>query len=80
LKIGLRPSQELEGIRGNHQPGSGLMDTIDDDKKDRKLRELNYKIMQFNISRKKTVESGRFPEYEEKFYCKVARARRSNRE
>ena len=49
-----------------------LIDTIDDDKERlKKLRELNYKIMQFNISRKRPLCLEEFPEYENKIIVKV---------
>jgi hypothetical protein len=45
-----------------------LMNTIDDDKERiKKLRELNFKLLKFNLTRKKPLTFEDFPEYE----CKV---------
>jgi hypothetical protein len=45
-----------------------LMNTIDDDKERiKKLRELNFKLLKLNLTRKKPLAFEDFPEYE----CKV---------
>jgi hypothetical protein len=44
-----------------------LMNTIDDDKERiKKLRELNFKLLKFNLTRKKPLAFEDFPEYEGK--------------
>ena len=49
-----------------------LIDTIDDDKERlKKLRELNYKIMNLNMIRKRPLNLEGFPEYEDKIVEKM---------
>jgi len=44
-----------------------LMNTIDDDKERmKKLRELNFKLLKLNLTRKKPLQFEDFPEYEGK--------------
>ncbi len=44
-----------------------LLDTIDDDKERiRKIREMNFKLMQLGEMRKRPLNLDQFPEYEEK--------------
>ncbi|OIP60527.1 MAG: molecular chaperone DnaJ [Nitrospirae bacterium CG2_30_41_42] len=48
-----------------------LMNTIDDDKERiKKLRELNFKLLKLNLTRKKPLNFEDFPEYEGKFINK----------
>lgn len=48
-----------------------LIDTIDDDKeKLKRLRELNFKIMKFNMMRERPLNLEEFPEYEQKLFEK----------
>lgn len=48
-----------------------LMNTIDDDKERiKKLRELNFKLLKINLTRKKPLNLEDFPEYEGKFIDK----------
>ena len=50
---------------------SALMNTIDDDKERRKkIRELNFKLLKINLTRKKPLSFEDFPEYEGKFIDK----------
>ena len=50
----------------------GLIDTIDDDKERlKKLRELNYKIMNLNMIRKRPLNLEGFPGYEDKIMEKM---------
>ena len=47
-----------------------LISTIDDNKeRDKKIRELNFKLLKLNELRKKPLDLENFPEYEDKF-CK----------
>lgn len=49
-----------------------LLKTIDDDEERiRKIRELNFKLLKFNLGRKKPFYPEDFPEYEEKLYRKL---------
>jgi hypothetical protein len=49
-----------------------LMNTIDDDKKRiKKLRELNFKLLKLNLTRKKPLNFEDFPEYEGKLVDKL---------
>ena len=49
-----------------------LLDTLDDDKERlKKMRELHYKIMKINLSRKKPLILEDFPRYEERVVEKV---------
>lgn len=55
-----------------------LMDTLDDDKERlKKMRELNYKIMKINLSRKKPLVLEDFPQYEERVVEKIISQNRS---
>ena len=48
-----------------------LMNTIDDDKERlKKIRELNFKLLKINLTRKKPLSFEDFPEYEGKFIDK----------
>ncbi len=48
-----------------------LIDTIDDDKERlKRMRELNFKIMKFNMMRERPLNLEEFPEYEQKFFEK----------
>lgn len=48
-----------------------LMNTIDDDKERiKKLRELNFKLLKLNLTRKRPLNFEDFPEYEGKFIDK----------
>ena len=48
-----------------------LLETIDNDKERiRRLRELNFKIMKFNMSRVKPLNLEEFPEYEQRLFEK----------
>ena len=48
-----------------------LMNTIDDDKERlKKLKELNFKLLKLNITRKRPLNFEDFPEYEGKFVDK----------
>ena len=50
----------------------GLIDTLDDDKERlKKLRELNFKIINFNELRKRPLNLENFPEYENKAIEKI---------
>ena len=50
---------------------SALINTLDDDKERlKKLRELNFKIMRFNIMRKRPINLEDFPQYEGKIIDK----------
>jgi hypothetical protein len=49
-----------------------LIDTLDDDtERLKKLRELNFKIIHFNMLRKKPLNISDFPEYENKIFEKI---------
>jgi hypothetical protein len=49
-----------------------LMNTIDDDKERiKKLRELNFKLLKLNLTRKKPLNFEDFPEYEGKLVDKL---------
>jgi hypothetical protein len=49
-----------------------LMDTIDDDKERlRKIRELNFKLLKLNVTRKKPLTFEDLPEYEAKLIEKL---------
>ncbi|HMK56002.1 MAG TPA: DnaJ family domain-containing protein [Dissulfurispiraceae bacterium] len=48
-----------------------LIETIDDDKeKIRRLRELNFKIMRFNMMRERPLNLEAFPDYEQRLFEK----------
>lgn len=48
-----------------------LLNTIDDDKERlRRLRELNFKIMKFNMLREKPLNIEGFPEFEQRLFEK----------
>jgi hypothetical protein len=48
-----------------------MMNTIDDDKERiKKIRELNFKLLQINLTRKKPLTFEDFPEYQEKLFGK----------
>jgi hypothetical protein len=48
-----------------------LMNTLDDDKERlKKIRELNFKLLKLNLTRKKPLSFGDFSEYEGKFIDK----------
>ncbi len=48
-----------------------LMNTIDDDKERlKKIRELNFRLLKFNLTRKKPLNFEDFPEYEGKIIDK----------
>jgi hypothetical protein len=48
------------------------MNTIDDDKERiKKLRELNFKLLKLNLTRKKPLNFEDFPEYEGKLVDKL---------
>jgi len=50
---------------------SALINTLDDDKERlKKLRELNFKILRFNIMRKRPINLEDFPQYEGKIIDK----------
>jgi hypothetical protein len=50
-----------------------LIHTLDDDKERmRKIREMDFKIMQFNMLRKRPLSLDGFPEYEQRFFEKLA--------
>jgi hypothetical protein len=56
---------ELE-LRNEIMTLKDLIETIDDDKeKIRRLRELNFKIMKFNMLRERPLTLEAFPEYEQ---------------
>ncbi len=49
-----------------------LIETIDDDKeKVKRLRQLNFKIMKFNMMREKPLSLEQFPEYEQTLFDKA---------
>jgi hypothetical protein len=49
-----------------------LIDTLDDNQERlKKMRELNYKIINFNIMRKRPLNLEAFPEYENKILGKM---------
>ncbi len=49
-----------------------FIDTLDDDKERlKKLRELNYKIIKLNMTRKKPLNLEEFPEYENRIMEKI---------
>jgi hypothetical protein len=49
-----------------------LIETIDDDReKIKRLRELNFKIMKFNMMRVKPINLEQFPDYEQRLFEKV---------
>ena len=49
-----------------------LIETIDDDKeKVKRLRQLNFKIMKFNMMREKPLSFEQFPEYEQALFDKA---------
>lgn len=49
-----------------------LIDTIDDDgERLRKVKELNFRIMRFNMNRKTPMNVDGFPEYEQKIIKKL---------
>ncbi len=49
-----------------------FIDTLDDDKERlKKLRELNYKIIKLNMTRKKPLNLEKFPEYENRIMEKI---------
>jgi len=51
-----------------------LMNTLDDDKERlKKIRELNFKLLKLNLTRKRPLNFEDFPEYEGKFIDKLAR-------
>jgi hypothetical protein len=51
---------------------SALINTIDDDKERlKKIRELNFKLLRLNISRKRPFNLDEFPEYEFKVADKL---------
>jgi hypothetical protein len=55
------------GLRNEIVNLKNLIDTLDDDKERlKKLRELNCKIIQLNIARKRPLHLEDFPEYENK--------------
>ncbi len=48
-----------------------MMYTVDDDRERlRRLRELNFRIMEFNVMRKRPLSLEDFPEYEKRFFEK----------
>ena len=48
-----------------------LLNTIDDDKERlKKLRELNFKIMEFNIMKGRPLYLENFPDYEQRIFEK----------
>ena len=48
-----------------------IINTLDDDKERmKKIRELNFKLLKINESRKKPLEIEDFPEYQDKIYRK----------
>jgi hypothetical protein len=54
--------QEIINLRG-------LMETIDDDRERlRRLRELNFKLLSFNMKRKRPLSIEDFPVYEDKLF------------
>jgi len=49
-----------------------LLNTIDDDKERlRKLRELNFKLMEFNIIKGRPLYLETFPDYEQRIFEKI---------
>jgi len=49
-----------------------LLDTIDDDKERlKKLRELNFKMMEFNIMKGRPLYLETFPDYEQRIFEKL---------
>ena len=49
-----------------------LLDTIDDNKeKLKKLRELNFKMMEFNIMKQRPLYFENFPDYEQRIFERV---------
>ncbi len=51
-----------------------LIETLDDDKeRTKRIRELNFNIMQFNMLRKRPLSLKTLPEYEQKAYDKFIR-------
>ena len=62
--------QELE-LRKEIVNLKDLIDTLDDEKERiKKIRELNFKIMQFNVMRKRPLCLEDFPEYEQRVFDK----------
>lgn len=54
-----------------------LMNTIDDDKERlKKIRELNFKLLKLNLTRKRPLTFEDFPEYESKLLDKLIENRR----
>jgi hypothetical protein len=50
-----------------------LVETIDDDRERmKKLMELNFKLLSFNLSRKKPLQIEDFPEYEYRVASKIS--------
>ncbi len=50
-----------------------MMDTIDDDRERlRRLRELNFRLLEFNVMRKRPLSLEDFPEYEDRIFEKFA--------
>ena len=50
-----------------------LMNTLDDDKERiKKIRELNFKLLKLNMTRKKPLNFEDFPEYESKMVDKLS--------
>jgi len=48
-----------------------LINSLDDDaERIRKIRELNFKILRFNMSRGRALSLDAFPEYEERLYTR----------
>ena len=57
-----------------------LLNTIDDDKERlKKIRELNFKLMKLNMTRKKPLTFEDFPEYEGKIMDKITGDRKNQR-
>lgn len=51
-----------------------LIDTIDDDReRTRRLRELSFKVMRFNMMRQRPLSLEDFPEYEQKLFERKGR-------
>jgi|SRR5208283_589730 len=49
-----------------------LIDTIDDDKERlKKIRELNFKLIKFEMMMKRPLRLQTFPEYEQRFHQKI---------
>jgi hypothetical protein len=49
-----------------------LLETIDDDKERlKRLRQLNFKIMKFNMMRERSLSLEQFPEYEQALFEKI---------